>query len=368
MKHFFLLFFAILFPILIFAQKGYLLTDSTAAYGIKIIDREDFLNSQFCQVKRNDSIFKYTPYEIKEYGFEKGKEYVARNIKINGLSKRVFLERLEKGKATLYYYRGKKIKTFYIEKDSTNLIEIAKEKPFTKLLLETTSDCSDVADACRLVSFNKMSLSKLISRYNQCESKPFPHFRCGVLLGYNYSKLTALETLSENLKNFNFDFDGSFTLGLYIDNPILVSDFSLHIEFLFSKHGYSYNKLFDDIDMDFVANLTALQMPVLIKYAYPSNKIRPYANAGFIGTYYLENEILYYHTAINGDTYTLNEAEMLSLINKFQLSYCLGTGLEYQCNYKKSIFFEVRYSNTIPINQSNTLGFSRINLLTGINF
>jgi outer membrane protein W len=371
MRHLYTIFLIALLPILSFGQNAYFSTDSSTSVGIKLVDGGDLINSQFCQVKKGEKTIQYTPYEVKEFGFKDGRVYVSKEIQIADSSKRVFLERLHKGNTTLYFYRGKGIKTFFIQKDSTLFFEMPKhdtEEDYSTQLLNLTKDCSNVSDACKLVNYNKKSLSKLISRYNKCELKPFPHFKYGFLIGYEFLRLIPSNEQDDNLEYFDYKYDGGFTIGIFLDNPILVSDFSVHAELLLAKHGYSYNKLVDNKDLDFVANFTSLNIPLLFKYAYPSNKIRPFINAGIIGTYFIKNETLLYETTINETIIEINDTEITSMISDYQLGYVIGGGLEYELNYKKSLFFELRYNNQYNLEASEFLGNSVFSLLTGINF
>lgn len=371
MKRLYIIFLITFLPIISFGQSEYFSTDSSTYVGIKLINGGDLINSQLCQVEKRDTVITYTPYEVKEYGFKDGRVYISKEIQIADSSKRVFLERLHRGETTLFYYKGKGVKTFFIQKDSTLFVEVPKQntakEDYSKQLLDLTKDCSNVSDACKLVSYNKKSLSRFITRYNLCELKPFPHFRYGVLIGYEFSKLITSDEENKNLKYFDYKYDGGFSVGLFIDNPILVSDFSLHVEFFLSKHGYSYHKLVDNKDVDFVANYTSLNVPLLVRYAYPSNKIRPFINVGINGTYFIKNETFLYETAINETTIEINDTGITSMISDFQLGYVIGGGFEYKLNYKNSLFFELRYCNQYKQGNSEFLGNTKFSVLTGIN-
>lgn len=372
MKHLYFIFLISLFPILSFGQSDYFETDSLKSVGIKLIDGGEMINSQFCQVKKRDKTIHFTPYEIKEFGFRDGRVYISKEINIDDSSRKVFLERLDKGKTILYYYKGKGIKTFFIQKDSTLFVEMPKKKSededYSEQLLNLTKDCSNVLDACKLVSYNKKSLTKLIYRYNKCELKPFPHFKYGFLLGYEFLQLIPSGEQNNKLGCFDYKYDGGFSIGLFLDNPVLVSDFSVHAELIFSTHGYSYNAQVDNKDLDFVANFTSLNIPVLIRYSYPTNKIRPFANMGLVGTYHIKNETLFYETTFLENTIEINNAINNSMINDFQLGYVIGGGVEYKLNYKKSLFFELRYNNQQSLEDFEFLGASVFSVLTGINF
>ena len=67
-------------------------------------------NAQFIMVKSGDMETKYTPDQITEYGFKDGPVYKSKNISVSGQPKRVFLERIERGKLTLYYYTEEGLK------------------------------------------------------------------------------------------------------------------------------------------------------------------------------------------------------------------------------------------------------------------
>jgi hypothetical protein len=360
------------FPVLSFGQTEYYSTDSATSAGIELVDGSALVNSRLCQVKKGAEIIEYTPYEVKEFGFKDGRVYISKEIQLPDTSKKVFLERLQKGRLTLYYYRAKGIRTYFIERDSTLFVEIPKQNTvnqhYSDQLSILTHDCTNVSDACKLVKYNKRSLSELIARYNNCELKPFPHFRYGLLVGYEFLKLNPLSSQNEFLEYFNFHYDGSFSIGLFLDQPVFVSDFSLHAELIYSKHGYSYNKLIDNKDLDFVANISSLKLPFLLRYVYPSNKFRPFVNTGLIASYIIKNETLLYETIITQDKIVINDTETNTLIDDVQIGFSIGGGIENELNSKHSLFFELRYNNLYNYGDSEFRGISNINILTGINF
>lgn len=360
-----------LLPLTISGQNEYISTDSKTTIGIKLVDGGDVLNSRFCQVKKRNNIIKYSPYEIEEFGFKDGRVYLSKEIQLSDSVQKVFLERLSKGKANLYYFKNKEFKTFFLEKDSTSFLEISKHNndniTYNQQLMDLFLDCSNVKDAINFVSYNKKSLSKIINRYNNCELKPFPHFRYGLIVGYYIAKLIPVsDNSNEDINYFDFSYDGGFLSGLFIDSPISVSDFSLHTEFYYSKHGYSYNKFVDNKDLDFVANISSLKLPVLLRYSYPSIKYRPFINLGGIMTFNIKNENLLYETTVLNNIVEINDTQNTSLIGKYQAGYSVGAGIEYSLNLQKSLFVELRYNKLFD--NVRVLNESIINLLTGINF
>lgn len=372
MRYLYILIFFLLYTFLAYGQGQYYITDSIICIGAKMIDDVDLMNSQFCQVKEKGQIIRYSPYEVNEYGFSKKQVYVSKTINEGDSSRKVFLRRLYEGDITLYYYVTKNRKTFFVQKDSNVLVEIPKRnianENYSVQLQDLTNVCPNISDACKLVSYNKESFTKLFSRYEQCKKKPFPHFKYGFLFGFDYYKLIPSGEQNINLGYFDFNYDSSFTFGLFIDNPILVSDFSLHTELFLTKHGYSYNKIVNVKDLDFVANMTSLSVPLLIRYSYPSNKIRPYVNTGLVGSYFVKNDALLYETYISDNTIVINDTQSIPVGSDFRLGYSFGGGIEFNLNYKKSIFIELRYNKQFNSLNPETFGSSAFNLFTGINF
>lgn len=372
MREFYILLLIFFIPLLSCGQNNYFISDRTTSIGIELVDNGDLINSRQCVVKMGDKIIKYSPDEVDEYGFKNGRVYISKEIEVGDSSKRVFLHRLKSGKATLYFYREKGVETYFIQKDGTLFIEIPKKNKagerFTVQLSRLTNDCSNVHDACNFVSYNKRSLAKLISRYNLCELKPFPHLRYGLLTGYELSTLIPAKVQAFDLENFDYFFDGSFSLGLFIDKPLFVSSVSFHSELIFSRNGFSIDESVENRDLDFVANYSSLKVPILIRYTYPSKKIRPFINIGAVGTYLTRNETFLYQATIVGSTINISIAETPKMLSDKQLGYVIGGGIEYNFNYKSSLFFELRYCNQYFPGKYEFHGISTYSLCTGLNF
>jgi len=343
--------------------------------GIILQNGSDLMNSKFCQIKFSSSVYKYGPSEIYEYGFKDGRIYISKEITILDSAQQVFLELLVRGKTNLYYLKGKGFRIFYLENDHTFLNEIPKKDykdekiGFRERLSDFTSDCHNVSDAIKFTSYRKKSLSKLITRYNKCELKPFPHFRYGLNIGYEFTKLIITKGNEYQYINYlDFKYDGGFLIALFADYPISASDFSLHTELNFSKHGFSYNKLVEEKDIDFVSNISSLKIPVLLRYEYPLNKIRPFLNVGLLGSFNIRNEILVYEATITENIIEINDIEESGLIDDIQQGYCIGGGIECRLNYRNSFFFEIRYNNQFSITNPNSIKISEFKFITGINF
>jgi opacity protein-like surface antigen len=360
---------------MLFAQNSYVSTDSVLSVGVRVLDGGDRKNSIICQVKKGRVLYKYKPKEINEYGFKGGRVYVSREIQIGNSMKSVFLERLTKGGISLYYYKGQKEKVFFVEKATTPFAELPicdkdKRQSFNDILDTLTADCPNVSIAVKHARFNKLSLKKLLNRYNNCELKPFPRLRYGAILGIGASKLMIPSSaLNQVLTQLEFGYSGGFSFGMFIDKPILVSDFSLHTELYYSQHGYSSNKHTENKDIDFVAGTSAVYLPVMIRYAMPYNKIRPFVNAGVNFSYNLTNENRLSMSDLNAGNRELVYEAGISLIPDKYVGYSFGSGIEYKITEKRSLFVELRYTIFLGVFvNTEMLNNSEINITTGINF
>ena len=357
----------------IFGQKGYYADDSTKTIGVKIIDRGSILNAESCQVEKKDSTFTFSPYEINEYGISKDLIYVARSIQSSDTIKRVFLEVLYKGKTSLYFYQDKNYKTFFISKDSASLVEIPRKRDkekhyYQSVLSEVTNDCPEVADAIELVTYRRKSLTELINRYNNCEDKPFPFFKFGVLGGYELSGLANTSQVNPSLlENFDYQFNGFFIIGVFADLPLIPTNYSIHTELYHSSHSFSESATKDDEIYDLTVNQNSLKMPILLRYTFNRGKINPFINAGGIIGFNYENENAIYITNKSTNTIEINKLENISVISPFQYGFSAGGGIERKINNKNALFLELRFNKLFGMSK-NTLGNNELQLITGINF
>lgn len=362
------------FTLITFGQTAYIATDTSIISGVKIIENSAIVNSEVCQVVEGNSIVEYTPNDLIEYVLENGRAYVSRDISIGDSIKRVFLERIVKGKTTLYYYKSPDKKTFFIEKDSAAIFELPKKsgrkKKYTDALFSITEDCDNVKEVIPLVSYRNRSLSKFVSQYNKCEKKPFPHFRIGLTVGYEYVKfMSNKNVVNKDLAYFDFEYDKALAISLFVDQPIATTDVSIYGEILYTEHGYSYNKLLEHKDVDLVGNMSSIRVPLLVKYAYPSNYIRPYLCAGFITSINIKNETMFYEMTRNRNSFELvNFADTSPLVSDVNIGYCIGGGAEIKITARHSFLLEFRYSNPSAFSLSDPLKLSGFNVVSGLMF
>lgn len=362
----------LLFTCIVTGQTGYFSTDSSSTVGITLVDGGDIQNAQFCQVHKGDKIIRYTPNEVTDYGFEDGRVYFSRKIHWGDSSKTVFLRLIHKGNTKLYYYKEKGGKMYFIEKDSTVLIEIPKKdingKSYSELLLNNTDDCPDVADAAKLVSYNNSSLSRFISQYNNCELKPFPFFKYGIFFGAVQSKLTLKSRNDEIINNSSFTTDNNPYFGVFVDAPLYGNDLSFFSSLGIYQSSFSANTQLNSYNADILINQTTLKVPLMIRYTVPSLKVRPYINAGVEYSYNVRNESIMYKATVDSNIVQFHTPTKDDLISNHQVGYVVGAGMQYHINYKRIVFVEIRYNKEYSLQLLGTYNKTNVEIISGINF
>lgn len=356
------------------SQHGYIQTDSTMTVGLKIIDGGEYLNSKFCVVKSEDSLIKYTPYDIREYGFDDRKVFVAMDMHLLDTLQRIFLERIYSGKTVLYHFRGDGFRTFFLQKQDSSLVEVPRRSsgdttlPFRESLQHITADCPFAGDPAKLVRYNKPSMVKLVKRYDLCIKRPFPVYTIGISAGYGISSLLLTEkTNNSKLHELDPIKDNGWVLGIFVDLPILASDFSLHTDLMFSQNGYMSSNYTEDADIDFIANTTTFSLPFLFRYRIPTNGVRPFFNAGGVFSYHVKTETTLYEAFIDNDPIITGNADTTLLVPPAYVGFSLGGGIEFHFLLKNSIFLEARYTREYGISIHPSLNESLVYLIAGIN-
>ncbi len=354
-----------------FAQRGFYATDSTISVGVKIIDNGRIENGRWCVVKKGNETEKYSPDEVTKYGFNKGRIYRSKTITYAGSTNKYFLEQLSDGKLMLFYFTDKKHHTYFIEKDSTTFRELAKGNKFDdsyyqKQLQKISSDFPEIYNNARHVHYNRRALSKFINEYNNRSNKPFPYFKIGFVGFSEISEFYSPKNASFGyLGQINYKYDNSFGAGVFTDIPIDVSNFSCHLEFLFTKHNYSFSTETNNGIIDFATNISSVKAPILLRYTYPSKKISPFINAGAILAYTTDKKAKFFETKFSENIIEIEDIADESIIADTQKGFSTGLGIEYRFHYKHSLFFEVRLNRLLGDNK--TLNNHDIQFLASFN-
>jgi hypothetical protein len=358
-----------------FGQNSYYSINNTINFGATVIEGDEITNSKYCQIKINDQVVRYTPYEASGYGFMNGTEYVSKEIIISDTIARVFLQKLFKGSINLYYYHGPSSKRYFIEKDSSGLTELLKDSipgisnEYRTTISNYATDCKTPTEVIDALKYSKKSLKRFFKQYEYCEFKKVKYVKYGIIVGYSSLRLKYADAIrNEPLKNMDYYADKGFVFGLYYDQPISTSDFSIYSELYLSKHGFSFNNRNNFQDVDFVVNTTSLILPVTLKYSIPLNKIKPFANLGVNFLYNVKNENTYYEATISENLIELKNYKRTSFISDFLMGFSIGGGIEYMLTTKNSFFLGIRISSYQDYFNIKKYKSSELILNTGISF
>ena len=356
--------FLTLFVQFSYSQKSdYIATDSSFTSGIKLLQGTSRENAQFIRLKRKNREVRYYPDQLSEYGFKNGTKYFSREIIIDGDEKLAFLEVLEQGIVTLYYYEDKKHKTFFIEKDSI-LAELKKDKEAFKAL---SKDCEFISDGIKLASYSRKSMKKLVSDYNECKRQPFPYSKIGIAAGIKSTTLDASDLSNPRIEKINFSPSNSMYLGVYADFPIEMSHLSFNTGLFFTKTGFSENSIDSQSDTDVVINLTSINTPILLRYTIPTTRIRPFFELGGQLIYHFENSSEVYNSTIDDDIIIINTPNLVEpLVADYIIGYMIGGGLQYNIDYRKTLSFELRQSTSYDEDGSSNM--KGLDFLIGFTF
>jgi hypothetical protein len=370
MKHLYLIFVVIFSPILTFGQGEYIASDSAVTIGIKLIDGGHILNSSLCQVRNGTAVIKYSPYEIKEFGFKNGRIYKSFPIKIHDTISSYFLERLVEGKVELYYLRAKEgIKKYYlVEGDSTNPIEIPRLKEKYYVLFDSiVKGCVQAVNNIPFIKFNKYCFIRFLEDYNNCVRSPLPRFRYGLEIGINANQLSAVDKGSVySIPDYQIDL--SISIGAVMDIPVKFSNFSFHPEIYFNR--YSISKAFknEDNSNDLIINYSSICFPLLFRYSLLSKRISPYFQLGPAYSRAIKNDGTLYEYESNGNDIFINIIDS-PILHKDLLGFSVGSGLILNYGSNHSWFSEVHYSRYYNLGQgSKLLNLSGITLDIGLIF
>jgi len=331
------------------------------------------MNARVCQVQRGSRVKVYSPGELIEYGFKDGRVYCSKEVEINGNSKHVFLERISGDALNVYYYREEGFRTFFIESEEGIMEQLPRKDGagrmgYREAISKLTADCPDLEEAIRLAGYQKESLSELFRRYQGCESKPFPFLKAGISAGYSMVQLRANSKAVLDYYNFlDFRPAGSLSYGVFIDNPIDYGNYSLHAGLYFSRHQFAASGQHDGDYFDFSADLSSIEVPVLIKYAFPRTRHRPYLKAGGIWVNNFRRDDRLNVTSFENSQINLDFTDN---IYRNMMGVSLGFGIDIKLSTRNYLFVEINYNRRGGVfeSASTSLNSSELRFTSGLNF
>ncbi|GAB2848106.1 porin family protein [Hymenobacter ruber] len=269
-------------------------------------------------------VVSYTAAQLRGYGFASGRHYRTQLLAaIDSVQyqatpppRLVFMEVLASGPLNLYQMRSHTgVDRFFVASatpDASRPITelIPRRNPgsdyltraylraglYRGVLTGLMADCPAVQIAVASVPFTASALTGIVQRYNACRTPagaPAPmrsmarsgeRVRLGVVAGMETSRLSV--TGASFLEKGNFVSTRPVVgLGLTVPFASISEKLSLRAEMLVENQRYSdafigginYGpSTYEQVRL----NLTYLRVPLLLRYTYPTGKVRPFAQAG----------------------------------------------------------------------------------------
>ncbi|MDR0834671.1 MAG: outer membrane beta-barrel protein [Candidatus Symbiothrix sp.] len=292
-------------------KQGYVITLANDTVFGWIDFRTDNANSKGCRfiVEKGALPTEYLPGEIAGYRFvNEGKYYVSRDITLNDINQKVFLEYLVQGIMDLYSYYDGRLRYFFFEDESGEMtmvtrkpevIENNKVVPDNKyqgVITYLFRDYQPVIQNNKNLNFNQKSFIGLVKKYHKevCTTGE----ECIVFENRHPDNTFFTIGISAyagvNICDYFFqsnywgelpikDVSPTIGVGVNLKNPIWSQSFSLQLNLSASRHdnAQTINNNWNSNPIYFYSyKADILVWDLGIKYEYPKYRLRPVAETG----------------------------------------------------------------------------------------
>jgi hypothetical protein len=295
-------------------KSGYIVTNENDTIKGFINFEGSIVNSDRCEFRLpaggESQVFK--PGDIQAFRFDDSKLFSTWDLNVGDQQKKVFIEWLMKGRASLLTYTGNvpDVRYFLLAEDGT-FTELTnttyqfsnesqggfikeyerKKQEYVNTLLFYFRDYPPLDPQIKATQFNSKSLMRITKTYHE---KTCPSYDCivyeqagrkmtidwGIYAAYNYSIWKINNGVPENVYPLSV---AGLGLALDISNlPSLPPKFRARVGLGFSSITYKYDTLgiYPLIDDDKILKLTNARVPLQIAYRFSESKISPYLSGG----------------------------------------------------------------------------------------
>ena len=216
-------------------RPGYIITNEMDTIEGLIDFRTYKMNAHNCTFRATDTSedVVYSPGDIYGYRFtDDGKYYVTKNIEIEGLQRRVFLEYLIQGLISLYFYPDEKSTYYFFQNESGRMIPVTKrsdkyvykngqkyaieDKRYVGILYNVFEESKSVSKATNKISFRQDKMIDLTKKYHdemcttgeeciQFETKPDKYIETRISVYAGLRMNTFIFYNNANIKNLNLN-------------------------------------------------------------------------------------------------------------------------------------------------------------------
>jgi hypothetical protein len=315
----------------------------------------------FYRVTRLGKTVRYSPAELRAFGYWLDKRYETKEVILNGHTESVFMEALVKGQLSLYRYnhkffiQGEKFEELPEEKiESKESVGGGSDKTFIGVLNSHLAECDLHADGAE---YTERAITNLIQNFNRCKGqigtaykpdKKLTQIHINAFSGIDQSALSMDGYVKETFKKSLTPY---FGIGIDVNAPKISDKLSLAIEAGYVEkvyHGFvqqavsksTTNRYDLSIDISFV------KIPLALRYNFLREAATPYVKVGIVNYFALKdaemkalkeqqvyNEVFTEYTTTKPNT-------------KNQKGYWVGIGYSQIVYSRVKAFVELRYEKT----------------------
>lgn len=312
----------------------------------------------------------YTPDIIKAFGFKNGRRFETFNYK----GKNLFFETLVSGELSLYtngneYFlrkSGSEIQelkgsiSWNDEKGSRKFVnpeellvylaegtkfEKAGKDDLKKVILPLVAE-NNTASGEKYVVYNRSVTEKEITasawRSNSNTN------RVGVSSGMNLYSLNLSSKKKIYLPSPEIESCGVFGISYERVLSRRSDNLTANAELLY--HNQTFYSFAEEINIydrftknDAFFNYKALKVPLMLRYTFSERRIKPFVNAGFAGTFFLQSKYLHIceKESYHGTSIEINEDSEL-IFKPYEISGLAGTGINFRAVNTINLRLEAR--------------------------
>jgi outer membrane protein W len=355
-------------------KDGYVVTQAGDTLQGSIKYNGERVNAEFCQFKRrsgSEPIERFTPGDIRSYAFQGDRVYESREINFNFKNQYFFLERVNQGKISLYYFRDNtEGQHFYIEKEGVlPLTELKvnyvqregkryEQKAYVNTLGYALQEAHFPASRIESIALFRNPLSTLIAEYNQLVSaakdslsvnQPKKNkrvmIRPGVYIGFNRSTYIFPSQPAFFIArkfgpqaNLSFSFFTNFYFNYWKKSFI-----SLQTELIYtnSKTHVEYRLNTDNLISTYQFHYVKLPVTLKVDLRNKQSAFVPFVNGGLLYGFNLSSQT---NTARKYFYKTANQLfKIESQFPRMGVGMVASVGADYAINKKNVISLELRF-------------------------
>lgn len=262
----------------------------------------------------------FSPTELRAYGLPAERKHY-RALTPAGAPQPAFLEVLVSGAANLYALRdADRADHYYVATETFPLTELVHRKVmqeqasvmheqniYRTTLAQALAGCPVAQTQLPALRYTAAELARAVAAYNNCQAPPAdvaaiaaaggtprgPRPRLGIVLG---AERTAMNV------DFADMYNGAHTLrfspkiapigGLFLAVPLgaLSRKLSLEVELLYESLRYdqAFGNAYSSASDRYTFDLAYLRLPLLVRYTYPTGRVRPFVEAGPVLAYAMQ--------------------------------------------------------------------------------